>query len=31
MADGDYLGRLAATKDPFIPGSGHAGQTTRLA
>ena len=31
MADGDYLGRLAATKDLFIPGSGHAGQTTRLA
>ena len=31
MADGDYLGRLAATKDLFIPGSGHAGQTIRLA
>ena len=30
-ADPDYLGRLTATKDRFIPASGHAAQVTRLA
>ena len=30
-ADADYLGRLAATKELFIPGSGHIGQVTRIA
>jgi hypothetical protein len=29
-ADPGYLGRLPATKDLFIPGSGHVGQVTRL-
>ena len=29
-ADASYLGRLAATKDLFIPGSGHVGQVTRI-
>jgi len=27
----DYLKRLAATKDLFIPGSGHGGQVSRIA
>ena len=30
-ADTSYLGRLVATKDLFIPGSGHIGQVTRIA
>jgi hypothetical protein len=30
-ADSSYLGRLAATKDLFIPGSGHVTQGTRIA
>jgi hypothetical protein len=29
-ADTSYLGRLVATKDLFIPGSGHVGQVTRI-
>ncbi len=29
-ADTSYLGRLVATKDLFIPGSGHIGQVTRI-
>ncbi|HEX2782263.1 MAG TPA: hypothetical protein VHN36_01665, partial [Ilumatobacteraceae bacterium] len=29
-ADPGYIGRLAATKDLFIPGSGHVGQVTRI-
>ena len=29
-ADPGYIGRLPATKDLFIPGSGHVGQVTRL-
>jgi hypothetical protein len=29
-ADASYLGRLVATKDLFIPGSGHVGQATRI-
>ncbi len=29
-ADPGYIGRLAPTKDLFIPGSGHVGQVTRL-
>ncbi|MGZ4739212.1 MAG: hypothetical protein ACXVLM_08300 [Ilumatobacteraceae bacterium] len=28
--DPGYIGRLPATKDLFIPGSGHVGQVTRL-
>jgi hypothetical protein len=30
-ADGDYLNRVKATKDLFIPGSGHISQATRIA
>lgn len=30
-AEPSYLGRLAATKDLFIPGSGHIGQVMRIA
>lgn len=30
-SDPDYLGRLTATKDLFIPGSGHTAQAMRLA
>ena len=30
-ADPGYISRLAATKDLFIPGSGHVGQVTRIA
>ena len=29
-ADAGYLGRLTASKDLFIPGSGHIGQVTRI-
>lgn len=29
-ADPSYLGRLAGTKELFIPGSGHIGQVTRI-
>jgi hypothetical protein len=30
-ADSSYLGRLSATKDLFIPGSGHTAQAVRIA
>lgn len=30
-ADASYLGRLAATKDLFVPASGHTAQVTRVA